>query len=163
MNEAPTPWHPALTAAEAAVLAEAEQILARLVRRDVVSGYKVAQDYLRMALAGKAIEQLAVIYLDRRNRVIDICLAQRGTVDAVQVYPREIVRTALYLAAKSVIFGHNHPGGDPTPSQADIVMTRALVSALGTLGITVHDHLVVTETEAFSFRSHNLLEAPSQT
>jgi len=78
-------------------------------------------------------------------------------VDHVPVYPREIVRRALELNASAMILVHNHPSGDPTPSQADIDMTRQIVAATGTMGITVHDHIIIGKSRELSFRSAGLL------
>ena len=81
----------------------------------------------------------------------------RGTVDHVPVYPREIVRRALELNASALILVHNHPSGDPTPSDADIAMTAQVAQAASTMGITVHDHLIIGKSRELSFRSEGLL------
>jgi DNA repair protein RadC len=82
---------------------------------------------------------------------------QRGTVDHTPVYPREVMKRALELAASAVILVHNHPSGDPTPSQADIEMTRRLIAAGEPLGIVVHDHVVIGKGRNASFRSLGLI------
>ena len=81
----------------------------------------------------------------------------KGTVDHVPVYPREVAKRALELNASALILVHNHPSGDPTPSQADIDMTRQIVQAAGTLAISVHDHLIIGKSCELSFRSEGLL------
>ncbi len=98
-----------------------------------------------------------VLFLDRKNYLIlDDCLG-RGTVDHVPVYPREIVKRALELDASALILIHNHPSGDPTPSQQDIAMTERIVSAADAVGIAVHDHLLIGRSSEVSFRSEGLI------
>ena len=108
-------------------------------------------------MAHKKSEEFHVLFLDRKNYLIqDDCLG-RGTVDHVPVYPREIVKRALELYASALILIHNHPSGDPTPSQQDIAMTERIVSAADAVGITVHDHLVIGKSSEVSFRSEGLI------
>lgn len=96
-------------------------------------------------------------YRDNRNQLLLDEVQNRGTVDHAPVYPREVVRRALELAAKNLIIVHNHPSGDPTPSRADIDMTRQVIEAARTLAITVHDHLIVGREGVASFRQLGLL------
>ena len=84
-------------------------------------------------------------------------MQQRGTVDHTPLYPREIAKRALELAASAIIMVHNHPSGDPTPSRADIDMTKQVVTALGAVGVTVHDHIIVGKNQHTSFKSQRLL------
>ena len=84
-------------------------------------------------------------------------MQSRGTVDHTPLYPREVVKRALELAASAIIMVHNHPSGDPTPSQADIEMTRQVVAALGQVSITVHDHIIVGKNRHTSFRTQKLI------
>src|ERR1700689_5508390 len=88
-------------------------------------------------------EEFRVLFLDRKNVLIADGVQNRGTVDHTPVYPREIVKRALELSASSIILLHNHPSGDPTPSKADIAMTREIAGAAKALRIAVHDHIVV--------------------
>jgi DNA repair protein RadC len=108
-----------------------------------------------MAFADK--EQLRVLFLDKRNRLIADELQQEGTVDHTPVYPREVVKRALELSATAVILVHNHPSGDPTPSQADIAMTKEIVSVAQPLGISVHDHIIVGKDGHASFKGLRLI------
>ena len=102
-------------------------------------------------------EEFRVLFLDRKNCLIADEVQNRGTVDHTPVYPREIVKRALELTASAIILVHNHPSGDPTPSKADIQMTREIVTAAKALGIAVHDHLVVGRGGHASFKSLGLL------
>jgi DNA repair protein RadC len=103
------------------------------------------------------VEQFRVLYLDRKNVLIADEEQARGTVDHVPVYPREIVRRALEVNASALILVHNHPSGDPTPSEPDIVMTRRIVQAAETMSIVVHDHLIIGKDRELSFRAQGLL------
>jgi DNA repair protein RadC len=94
-----------------------------------------------MAFAEK--EQFRVLFLDKRNQLIVDEVQQTGTADHTPVYPREVVKRALELSATALILVHNHPSGDPTPSHADIDMTRTIAEVAKPLGITVHDHIIV--------------------
>jgi DNA repair protein RadC len=114
-----------------------------VARRTVISSWDALLAYVRVALAHEPREQVRVLFLDRKNQLIADELMNRGTVDHAPVYPREIVRRALELSSSAVILVHNHPSGDPTPSAADVEMTKRVVEAGRTLDITVHDHLVV--------------------
>jgi DNA repair protein RadC len=113
--------------------------------------------YLTAALAREAIEQFRVLFLDSKNRLIADEAQARGTVNHTPVYPREVVKRCLELQATAVILVHNHPSGDPTPSRADIEMTREVKSAAAVLGITVHDHLIMGNGRHLSFRREGLL------
>ena len=107
----------------------------------------------------KGTEAFRVLFLDRKNRLIADEQQGAGTVDHTPVYPREVVRRALELEASSIILVHNHPSGDPTPSRADISMTREVEQAAAALGITVHDHLVIGGQDQASFRALGLLDS----
>ena len=108
-------------------------------------------------LAHKKTEEFHVLFLDRKNHLIqDDCLG-RGTVDHVPVYPREIVKRAFELDASALILVHNHPSGDPTPSQQDIAMTERIMVAADAVGVVVHDHLVIGKSSEVSFRSEGLI------
>ena len=100
-------------------------------------------DYCRTAMAFAEKEHFRLLFLDKRNALIADEVQQSGTVDHTPVYPREVVKRALELSASAVILVHNHPSGDPTPSSADISMTRDIIDVAKPLGITVHDHIIV--------------------
>jgi len=125
--------------------------------RPVIGSWSALIDYLQVALAHEPIEQFRLLFLDRKNILIRDEVQQRGTVDHTPLYPREIVKRALDLQASAIIMVHNHPSGDPTPSRADIEMTRQVVQALGPVGITVHDHVIIGKNRHTSFRSQGLI------
>lgn len=138
-----------------AVLERAAQSAAR--HRPVISSWSALLDYARLALAHADTEEFRVLFLDRKNQLIADEIMGKGSVDHAPVYPREIVRRALELAASAVILVHNHPSGDPQPSAADVAVTREIVAAAKPLGISVHDHLVVGSHGVASFKSLGLL------
>jgi DNA repair protein RadC len=138
------------------------ELLKRVLReeireRPVIGSWTALLDYLQVALAHEPIEQFRVLFLDRKNILIRDELQQRGTVDHTPLYPREIVKRALELGASSIIMVHNHPSGDPTPSRADIEMTKQVVQAMGAVGLTVHDHVIVGKNRHTSFKSQRLI------
>jgi DNA repair protein RadC len=125
--------------------------------RPIIGSWTALLDYLQVALQHEPIEQFRVLFLDRKNILIRDEVQQRGTVDHTPLYPREIVKRALELQASSVIMVHNHPSGDPTPSRADIDMTKQVVQALGAVGISVHDHVIIGKNRHTSFKSQRLI------
>jgi DNA repair protein RadC len=125
--------------------------------RPVLSSWSNVLDYCRTAMAFADKEQLRVLFLDKRNRLIADELQQEGTVDHTPVYPREVVKRALELSATAIILVHNHPGGDPTPSRADIEMTRVIVEVARPLGIEVHDHIIVGKEGHASLKGLKLI------
>lgn len=130
---------------------------AKVMQRDVVSSWEALVTYCRTAMAHREVEQFRVLYLDRKNVLISDDEQARGTVDHVPVYPREVVKRALELNASSLILVHNHPSGDPTPSKSDITMTERIKDACDTMGILIHDHVIVGKEEEFSFSANGLL------
>ena len=126
-------------------------------KRTVLSSWSSVLDYCRTAMAFADKEQLRVLFLDKRNRLIADEVQQEGTVDHTPVYPREVVKRALELSATAVILVHNHPSGDPTPSQADIAMTKEIVSVAQPLGISVHDHIIVGKDGHASLKALRLI------
>jgi DNA repair protein RadC len=125
--------------------------------RTVVSSWSALLDYVRIALANEPREQFRVLFLDKKNRLLADETMGQGTVDHAPVYPREVVRRALELSASALILVHNHPSGDPTPSKADIDMTRQVIDAAQALRIAVHDHLVVGRDGVASFKQLGLI------
>ncbi|SEN66361.1 DNA repair protein RadC [Paracoccus alcaliphilus] len=130
---------------------------ARILHRPVLSGWQVLLDYCHTTMAHREIEQFRVLYLDRKNVLIADEEQAQGTVDHVPVYPREIIRRALELNASALILVHNHPSGDPTPSDSDITMTARIAQAADSMGITIHDHLIIGKSRELSFRAEGLL------
>ncbi len=138
------------------------ELLQRVLReqiqdRPLISSWTALLEYLQVTLAHEPIEQFRVMFLDRKNVLIKDEVQQRGTVDHTPLYPREIVKRALELAASAIIMVHNHPSGDPTPSRADIDMTKQVVTALSAVGISVHDHVIVGKNKHTSFKSQRLI------
>lgn len=130
---------------------------AQVLNRPAISSWSALLEYCNASMAYNKIEQFRILFLDRKNILIADEVQQRGTVDHTPVYPREIVKRALGLNASSIILVHNHPSGDPTPSQADIEMTRKIADSAKPLGITIHDHLIIGKGQHASFRSLGLL------
>lgn len=114
-----------------------------VAKRPVLSSWAAVIDYCRTAMAFSDREQFRLLFLDKRNALIADEVQGSGTVDHTPVYPREVVRRALELSASALILVHNHPSGDPTPSSADVRMTREIIDVAKPLGIAVHDHIVV--------------------
>jgi DNA repair protein RadC len=141
------------------LVAAAGQRLARgaVAQRPVLSSWNAVIDYCRAAMAFEPREQFRILFLDKKNALIADEVQQTGTVDHTPVYPREIVRRALELSSTAVILVHNHPSGDPTPSQADIRMTREIVEVAKAMGIVVHDHIIVGREGHASFKGLKLL------
>src|SRR6266403_457680 len=109
------------------------------------------------ALNFNRLTQFRILFLDKRNQLISDEVQQVGTVDHTPVYPREVIKRALELSATAILLVHNHPSGDPTPSQADIQMTRAIIDIAGPLGIAVHDHLIVGKNGHASMKGLRLI------
>ncbi|MEM9619159.1 MAG: DNA repair protein RadC [Pseudomonadota bacterium] len=130
---------------------------ARVLKRPVISSWDALLSYCRAAMADEKTELFRILFLDKKNILIADEVQQRGTVDHTPVYPREVVKRALELGASAIILVHNHPSGDPTPSNADIEMTKQIVSAAKALHIGVHDHLVIGHEHHASFKSLGLL------
>ncbi|MCA6237922.1 MAG: DNA repair protein RadC, partial [Phenylobacterium sp.] len=126
-------------------------------RRTVITSWTQLSAYLRTAMAHEPREQFRVLFLDRRNQLIADEAMNEGTVDHAPVYPREVVRRALELSASALILAHNHPSGDPTPSRADIDMTREVIEAAKVLRLSVHDHVIVGRDGLTSFRAQGLI------
>lgn len=129
----------------------------RILGKPVLSNWNQLLDYCRVSMSHRDTEQFRILFLDRKNVLIADELQAKGTVDHVPVYPRELIKRALDLNASALILVHNHPSGDPTPSDADIRMTGQIVAACDAMGITVHDHLVVGKSRETSFRSEGYL------
>ncbi|MEM1430904.1 MAG: DNA repair protein RadC [Pseudomonadota bacterium] len=125
---------------------------ARVLARHVISSWDAVLDYCHTTMAHRDTEQFRVLYLDRKNALIADEQQAEGTVDHVPVYPREVMKRALELNASALILVHNHPSGDPTPSQADIDMTLEIERAGQALGLTLHDHIVVGKAREISLR-----------
>lgn len=129
----------------------------KVLHQPLLSSWDALLDYCHTTMAHGEIEQFHVLYLDRKNVLIEDERQAKGTVDHVPVYPREIAKRALELNASALILVHNHPSGDPTPSQSDIYMTEMIYTACEALGLTLHDHLIIGKESELSFKSEGLL------
>ena len=125
--------------------------------RPILSSWQALLDYCRSAMQFAGTEQFRVLFLDRKNRLIADEVLGHGTVDRAPVYPREIIKRALDLEATALILAHNHPSGDPTPSQSDIDMTSHLVEVAKPLSIAVHDHIIIGRENIASFKTLGLM------
>lgn len=130
---------------------------ARIMNRPALSSWPALMAYCKTTMAHREIEQFRILFLDRKNVLVADEEQARGTVDHVPVYPREVVKRALELNASAIILVHNHPSGDPTPSQTDIDMTRQIELAARAVSVVVHDHVVIGKERDASFRALALL------
>jgi DNA repair protein RadC len=140
---------------ELKIIEAAAQRLARskIINRHVLSSWDALIDYCHTTMAHRDTEQFRVLYLDRKNVLIADEAQSQGTVDHVPVYPREVIKRALELNASALILVHNHPSGDPTPSDADITMTAQINTGAQALGLALHDHLIIGKNRELSFRA----------
>ncbi len=129
----------------------------QVMNAPVLSSWDKLIDYCRVAMARETVEQVRLLFLDHKNRLIADEVQQRGTVNHTPLYPREVMKRALELNASALILVHNHPSGDPTPSGDDIQMTYDIRDAAKKLGITLHDHLIISKGGHTSFKSSGLL------
>ena len=153
---------PGMGEASVATLKAVREAGLRLIRaevreRPVISSWQRLLDYCTATAGFAEVEEFHVLFLDRKNALIADERQQRGTIDHTPVYPREVVKRALELGASAIIMVHNHPSGDPTPSRADIEMTREVQKAAAALGLALHDHVVLGRGRHASFRTLGLL------
>ncbi len=153
---------PGLGEAGVAALKSVREAALRLMRaelreRPLLGSWDRLIDYCTANIAHGQVEEFHLLFLDRKNMLIAHERQQRGTIDHTPVYPREVVKRALELSASALILVHNHPSGDPTPSKADIQVTRDIVKAAGPLGVTVHDHVIIGRGRHTSLRDMGLL------
>ena len=138
--------------------AAASRVAKGEIKRSVaLSSWNDVIGYCRTGMAFADREQFRILFLDKRNQLIADEVQQTGTVDHTPVYPREVIKRALELSATALILVHNHPSGDPTPSQADIQMTKAIVDIASPLGISVHDHIIVGKNGHASLKGMRLI------
>ncbi len=132
-------------------------IKSEIENQPVIQSWSALMDYCRLAMGNSKIEEFRVLFLNHRHALIADEVMQRGTINHTPVYPREIVKRSLELSASAIILLHNHPSGDPTPSKADIDITNKIIEAAATVNITVHDHVIITQTGHYSFKSYGLM------
>ena len=147
------------TVTELKLIAAAASRIARgqLKQRTLLSSWNDVIDYCRTSMAFADKEQFRILFLDKRNQLIADEVQQTGTVDHTPVYPREVIKRALELSATAILLVHNHPSGDPTPSQADVQMTKAIIDIAAPLGISVHDHIIVGKEGHASLKGLKLI------
>ena len=147
--------------AEIATIDAARTILRRHARSTAaLQSWAMLTDYLALNAVHERVEVFRVLLLDRKNRLIRDRVMTRGSIDHVPVYVSEVLRSALVLDASALILCHNHPSGDPQPSQTDIELTGKIVEACKVMEITIHDHIIVgfgREKNAFSMRAAGML------
>jgi DNA repair protein RadC len=153
---------PGLGEAGVAALKSVREAALRLSRAElqtqpILGSWDKLIEYCTATIAYGKVEEFHLLFLDRKNMLIAHERQQRGTVDHTPVYPREVVKRALDLGASALILVHNHPSGDPTPSKADVTMTRDIVKAASPLGVTVHDHLVIGRGKHASLKDMGLM------
>ena len=140
------------------IAAAAGRIARGEIKRSIaLSSWNDVIGYCRSSMAFADKEQFRLLFLDKRNQLIADEVQQTGTIDHTPVYPREVIKRALELSATALILVHNHPSGDPTPSQADITMTKAIVDIAAPLGISVHDHIIVGKNGHASLKGMRLI------
>ncbi len=129
----------------------------RIIDRPVLSNWQALVDYCRASMSFEEVEQFRIIYLNNKNVLIADEVQQKGTVDHTPVYPREIIKRVLELNASAIIMVHNHPSGDPSPSRADIEMTKEVIASGERIGITLHDHLIISRGGINSLKTMGLI------
>lgn len=152
-----------ISASTAVFIKNMHALTTRLLLNDikgkpVLSSWSTLIDYCTVAMAHEKQEHFRILFLNRKNQLIADEVKQTGTVDHVSVYPREVMKRALELGASAIILVHNHPSGDPTPSDGDIEMTHEIIRAARPLDITIHDHVIIGRQGHTSFKSMGLLD-----
>jgi DNA repair protein RadC len=153
---------PGVGEATIAMLKAVQEAACRLVREEastqpILQSWQAVIDYCRARMSHLTIEQFRLLFLDHKNKIIADELQQQGTIDRTPVFPREVVKRTLELGATSLIMVHNHPSGDPRPSQADIDITRKVIKAARELEIHVLDHLIIGRFGHTSLREQRLI------
>ncbi len=132
-------------------------IRADITPNNILSSWPQVLDYVMLSIANCKKEQLQVLYLDVQNKLIKDEVIIEGSIASISIHPKEIVRQALYYKASSIILVHNHPSGSLQPSKEDLLFTHSLISALSALDINLHDHIIVSNQGAMSFKNSNLM------
>ena len=125
--------------------------------KPILSSWSQLIDYCSSQMVFASIEQLRILFLDKKNRLIADEVQQTGTVDHTPVYTREVIKRALEVSATALILVHNHPSGDPAPSAADIRMTKEIADAAKPMGIVLHDHIIIGKSSHASLRALKLI------
>jgi DNA repair protein RadC len=157
LAEVPGIGEAAITELKLVQAASVRLMRGEVLERPMLSSWNRVLDYCRASMGFEAKEQFRILFLDKRNQIIADEVQQKGTVDHTPVYVREVMKRALDLSATAIVLVHNHPSGDPTPSRADIEMTKQIVAAAKPLGVVVHDHIIVGKQGHASFRGLGLI------
>jgi DNA repair protein RadC len=157
LTEVPGCGEAAVSAIKVAREAGLRMLRGRVMNRHAIGSWDALIDYCRASMAHESTERFRILFLDRKNQLIADEVQQTGTVDHTPVYPREVVKRALELQASALIMVHNHPSGDPTPSRADIEMTRQVRDAGRAVGVELHDHVVIGGGAFVSLKSLGLI------
>ncbi len=129
----------------------------QISNQPVINSWTTLLEYCQLTMGSQTIEQFRILFLNSQNTLISDEVQQTGTVDHTPVYPREVLRRALDVGATALILAHNHPSGNPSPSKADIDMTRMLCDAARPFNIRIHDHVIIAKGKHYSFKSSGLL------
>ena len=132
-------------------------LLSEACDEPVLNNWKKLLDYIRSNIGFKTIENMSVIYMNKKFQIICTNTQDHGTIDQVSMYPREIIKKAIHVGAKAIVISHNHPSGDPSPSKSDITATQELMKACAACDIEIIDHLIVSSHKHFSFKAKGLL------
>jgi DNA repair protein RadC len=157
LAEVPGIGEAAITELKLVQAASVRLMRGEVLERPMLSSWNRVLDYCRASMGFEAKEQFRILFLDKRNQIIADEVQQKGTVEHTPVYVREVVKRALDLSATAIVLVHNHPSGDPTPSRADIEMTKQIVAAAKPRGVVVHDHIIVGKQGHASFRGLGLI------
>jgi len=128
-----------------------------IATKNILSSWNSLIEYLRASQGNMATEQFRILFLNKKNILIADELQETGTIDQTPVYPREVVKRALFHEASAIILVHNHPSGNPTPSKEDVALTTHIVNACEMIGVLVHDHVIICKNDFYSFKSNLLL------
>ncbi len=129
----------------------------KIPKKTILGSWTSLLDYCKTQMAYETREQFRILFLDKKNNLIADEVQQIGTVDHTPVYPREVIKRSLELSATALILVHNHPSGDPSPSSADVRMTKEIENVAKPLGITVHDHIIISRSGHSSLRALKLI------
>ncbi|WP_191061562.1 JAB domain-containing protein [Geminicoccus harenae] len=144
------------------LLKAVHQLMRRVLKEEVkerplIGSWTALIDYLAVSMSHEGTEHFRILFLDRKNILLRDEVQSRGTVDHTPLYPREVLKRCLELDAAAIIMVHNHPSGDPTPSRADVEMTKEVAALLKAAGIELHDHVIVGKGRHLSFRTERLI------
>ncbi len=134
-----------------------QSLRSEIQQKTVLSSWSSVIDYCNATMAHEKVEQFRILFLDKKNALIADEVQQTGTIDHTPVYPREVIKRALEVSASALILVHNHPSGDPTPSRADIEMTRTIIESAAPMGIVIHDHIIVGKQGHASMKGLQLI------